>query len=75
MMLVGRVFEQPMGEPSRVAHEKDNGDLTKMLNNMMLERGQVNESNNPKVLPFNLNDDMANMLSGEPGENLPLYQM
>ena len=69
-----RVFEQPMGEPSRVAHEKDNGDLTKMLNNMMLERGQVNESNNPKVLPFNLNDDMANMLSGEPGENLPLYQ-
>jgi len=69
-----RVFEQPMGEPSRVAHEKDNSDLTKMLNNMMLERGQVNEGENPKVLPFNLNDDMANMLSGEPGENLPLYQ-
>ena len=69
-----RVFEQPMGEPSRVAHEKDNSDLTNMLNNMMLERGQVNEGENPKVLPFNLNDDMANMLSGEPGENLPLYQ-
>ena len=69
-----KLFEQPMGEPSRVAHDKDNSDLTKMLNNMMLERGQVNEGDNPKVLPFNLNDDMANMLSGEPGENLPLYQ-
>lgn len=69
-----RIFEQPMGEPSRVAHEKDKSDLTKMLNNMMLERGQVNQEDNPNVLPFNLNDDMANMLSGEPGENLPLYQ-
>ena len=69
-----RVFEQPIGETSRVAHEKDKGHLTKMLNNMMLERGQVNEEDNPKILPFNLNDDMANMLSGEPGENLPLYQ-
>lgn len=69
------VFEQPIGESSRDANANDNTNLTKMLSNMMLERGQVNnDSRSPGIQPFNLNDDMANMLSNEPGDNLPLYQ-
>jgi len=69
------VFEQPLGESSRDANANDNTNLTKMLSNMMLERGQINNgSRTPAIQPFNLNDDMANMLSNEPGDNLPLYQ-
>jgi len=61
----------------------DNSKLTKSLENALLERGQINDLNDtnipenerPNILPFNLNDDMANMLSSvEPGEDLPLYQ-
>jgi hypothetical protein len=60
----------------------DNSQLTKSLENALLERGQLNvedntipESERPNILPFNLNDDVANMLSSvNPGEDLPLYQ-
>jgi hypothetical protein len=60
----------------------DNSQLTKSLENALLERGQLNvedntipESERPNILPFNLNDDVANMLSSvDPGEDLPLYQ-
>lgn len=60
----------------------DNSQLTKSLENALLERGQVNvsddlipQSERPNILPFNINDDIANMLSSaDPGEDLPLYQ-
>ena len=64
------------------ANKEDNSKLTKALENALLERGQINDVNNlipdseqPNILPFNLDDDVSNMLSSvEPGEDLPLYQ-
>ena len=65
------------------SNKEDNSKLTKALENALLERGQLNDvpdtiipnSEKPNILPFNLNDDVANMLSSvEPGEDLPLYQ-
>lgn len=64
-------------------NKQDNSKLTKVLENALLERGQINDiadtnipdNEKPNILPFNLNDDVANMLSSiEPGEDLPLYQ-
>ena len=63
-------------------NKSDTTKLTKALSNALLERGQINDVNNlipeseqPNILPFNLNDDVANMLSSvNPGEDLPLYQ-
>lgn len=63
-------------------NSKDNTNLTKSLENALLERGQINDIPNnipdnekPNILPFNLNDDVSNMLSRtDPGEDLPLYQ-
>jgi len=73
------VYDMPMSQSARDIAKQDGGDLTKALQNILLERGQVNEtsglqSNVPKVLPFNLSDDVTNMLSSEPGADLPLYQ-
>ena len=72
-------YDMPMSQSARDIAKQDGGDLTKALQNILLERGQVNEtsglmSNVPKVLPFNLSDDVTNMLSSEPGADLPLYQ-
>ena len=49
---------------------------------MMLNRGQVlNQdsdstpgANSSSILPFNMDDEVANMMSNEPGQDLPLYQ-
>lgn len=72
-------YDMPVSQSARDIAKQDNGDLTKALQNVLLERGQVNETSGlmgqvPKVLPFNLNDDVTNMLSSEPGIDLPLYQ-
>lgn len=72
-------YDMPVSQSARDIAKQDGGDLTKALQNILLERGQVNEtsglmSNVPKVLPFNLSDDVTNMLSSEPGADLPLYQ-
>jgi hypothetical protein len=72
-------YDMPISQSARDIAKQDGTDLTKALQNILLERGQVNEtsglmSNVPKVLPFNLSDDVTNMLSSEPGVDLPLYQ-
>jgi len=49
---------------------------------MMLNRGQVlNQdsdatpgANSSSIMPFNMDDEVANMMSNEPGQDLPLYQ-
>lgn len=49
---------------------------------MMLNRGQVlNQdsdatpgTNSSSIMPFNMDDEVANMMSNEPGQDLPLYQ-
>lgn len=72
-------YDMPVSQSARDIAKQDGSDLTKALQNILLERGQVNETsglmtNVPKVLPFNLSDDVTNMLSSEPGVDLPLYQ-
>jgi hypothetical protein len=73
------VYDMPMGQSGRDANKQDTSDLNKALQNILLERGQINETSGlaqqvPKVLPFNLSDDVTNMLSSEPGIDLPLFQ-
>jgi hypothetical protein len=73
------IYDMPMSQSARDIAKQDGSDLTKALQNILLERGQVNETSGlmtqvPKVLPFNLSDDVTNMLSSEPGADLPLYQ-
>lgn len=72
-------YDMPMSQSARDIAKQDGSDLTKALQNILLERGQVNETSGlmsqvPKVLPFNLSDDVTNMLNSEPGADLPLYQ-
>ena len=67
-------FDQPIGESSRDVDKADQTQMTKLLRNMLLERGQVNEETNQNILPFNIDDEVSSMMSRDPGADLPLYQ-
>ena len=58
----------------------ENNNVKKSLQNALIERGQINltqDSNNSEInniKPFNLDNDLANSLAQNVGEDLPLYQ-
>ena len=75
------VYDMPVSINARDEPKLTTDNMSKALQNILLERGQVNITsglggngdNVPKIQPFSIADDISSMLSNEVGVDLPLY--